>query len=231
MIASRSPGRAKRPKHCSDRNNQLAGISTGLGASRPIGPQTACAANNLTGGASPSRGAQNSGRPRAADDAQDPAVAGRAYPHLGEVRHDVCPGCQGLRGRRRRNRPDFAFLHNVFPRLVVLTLVGACREAHGIPYFFSASLRPPIAFWTLPATLSALPSDCSLASPTALPMVSLTEPLISFAAPAIRSLSMTTFSYDGHKFRSSRRPYRDGAGCGRLGKYSASLSLRQNSSR
>src|SRR5207342_1787509 len=54
-------------------------------------------------------------------------------------------------------------------------------------------------------------------------MVSLTEPLISFAAPAIRSLSMTTYSYDGHKFRSSRRPYRHGASCGRLGKYLASL--------
>jgi hypothetical protein len=26
-----------------------------------------------------------------------------------------------------------------------------------IPYFFSASLRPSIAFWTLPSTLSALP--------------------------------------------------------------------------
>src|SRR5690242_9015643 len=46
--------------------------------------------------------------------------------------------------------------------------------------------------------------------------------LISFAAPAIRSLSMTTCSYDGHKFRASRRPYQGGAGCGRLGKYLAS---------
>src|SRR3984893_8066252 len=38
-------------------------------------------------------------------------------------------------------------------------------------------------------------------------------------------------SYKGHKFRSSRRPYRDGAGCGRLGKYLAPLPPRQNSSR
>ena len=32
----------------------------------------------------------------------------------------------------------------------------------------------------------------------------LDQPLISFAAPAIRSSSMTAFSYDGHKFRSLR---------------------------
>src|SRR6185437_2403496 len=89
--------------------------------------------------------------------------------------------------------------------------VECCTHLH----FFNASSRPPIAFSTLPSTLSALPSACSLASPTALPMVSLTEPLISFAAPAIRSLFITSFSYDGHNFRSSRRPYRDGAGCGR----------------
>src|SRR6266446_2714332 len=68
--------------------------------------------------------------------------------------------------------------------------------------FLSASLRPPTAFWTLPSTLSALPSASSLASPVALPMVSLIEPLISFADPAIRSLFMTVHFYRGHKFRS-----------------------------
>src|SRR5579859_1674769 len=63
-------------------------------------------------------------------------------------------------------------------------------------YFFSASLTvsltPPIAFWTLPLALSARPSDSSFASPTALPTACLTEPLISFTEPAIRSLSMAT---------------------------------------
>src|SRR5512133_284418 len=93
------------------------------------------------------------------------------------------------------------------------------RRTH--THFFSASLRPPIAFWTLPSTLSALPSACSLASPVALPMVSLIEPLISFADPAIRSLSMTTYSYRGHKLRVSTPLYRDGGGCGSLGKYLA----------
>src|SRR5438105_7774578 len=52
----------------------------------------------------------------------------------------------------------------------------------------------PTAFWILPAACSALPSDCNLASPTTLPMASLTEPLIPFAAPAIRSLSITIYS-------------------------------------
>src|SRR5512132_2618956 len=58
----------------------------------------------------------------------------------------------------------------------------------------SASLRPPTAFWILPFILSALPSASSLRSPTALPRVSLTEPLICLADPAMRSLSMTTSS-------------------------------------
>ena len=44
-----------------------------------------------------------------------------------------------------------------------------------------------------------------------------------FSTPAIRSLSMTTYSYRGHKFRVSTALYRDGGGCGRLGKYLASL--------
>src|SRR6202022_3332351 len=78
------------------------------------------------------------------------------------------------------------------------------------PYFVSASLRPPTAFWTLPSTLSALPSASSLASPVALPMVSLIEPLISFADPAIRSLFMTAYSYCGYNFRASRRRYDEG---------------------
>jgi hypothetical protein len=41
-------------------------------------------------------------------------------------------------------------------------------------------------------------------------MVSLIEPLISFADPAIRSLFMTVHFYRGHKFRASRRPYDEG---------------------
>jgi hypothetical protein len=44
-------------------------INTGLRASRPIGPQTACAANNLAGGANPSPGGRSFGRYRAPDDA------------------------------------------------------------------------------------------------------------------------------------------------------------------
>src|SRR6201993_1366542 len=84
-------------------------------------------------------------------------------------------------------------------------------EPRGVtPYFVSASLRPPTALWTLPSTLSALPSASSLASPVALPMVSLIEPLISFADPAIRSLFMTVHFYRGHKFRVSKRPYDEG---------------------
>jgi hypothetical protein len=43
-----------------------------------------------------------------------------------------------------------------------------------------------------------------LASPTASPMVSLTEPLVSFAAPAMRSLSMTTYSSDQRMTRIAR---------------------------
>src|ERR1700756_3572969 len=84
-------------------------------------------------------------------------------------------------------------------------------EPRGVtPYFVSASLRPPTAFWTLPSTLSALPSASSLASPVALPMVSLIEPLISFADPAIRSLFMTAYSYCGYNFRASRPRYNKG---------------------
>src|SRR3984893_10086930 len=70
--------------------------------------------------------------------------------------------------------------------------------ALGSAYFFSVSLRLPTAFWILPSTLSALPSASSLASPVALPIVSLIEPLISFADPAIRSLFMTVHFYRGH---------------------------------
>jgi hypothetical protein len=44
----------------------------------------------------------------APNDARDSAVAVRAHPHLGQIRHDRCPGCHGLRGCRRRDRPDFA---------------------------------------------------------------------------------------------------------------------------
>jgi hypothetical protein len=70
-------------------------------------------------------------------------------------------------------------------------------------HFFSASLRPPIAFWTLPSTLSALPSASSLASPVALPTVSLTEPLIFFAGPAIRCVTrlvIVPVAYETLKF-------------------------------
>src|SRR5580658_1380671 len=87
-----------------------------------------------------------------------------------------------------------------------------------------------MAFWTLPSTLSALPSDCSFASPAALPMAALTEPLISFAAPAIRSLSMTTCSCRGHKSRNINPVHqcdriRTVNSGGRLGKYLVKTKL------
>src|SRR6185437_16161760 len=63
--------------------------------------------------------------------------------------------------------------------------------SHRSGYFpLSVSLSPPMAFWTLPSILSALPSDSSLASPTALPTICLTAPLTCFADPTTRSLSM-----------------------------------------
>src|SRR5271163_2641322 len=83
------------------------------------------------------------------------------------------------------------------------------------------SLRPPIAFWTLPSTLSALPSDSSLASPVALPTVSLIEPLISFTAPAIRFLFMSTSPTVHVNSVHHRDDTRTTSGCGRLGKYLA----------
>ena len=46
----------------------------------------------------------------------------------------------------------------------------------------------------LPSILSALPSDSSLASPTALPTACLTAPLICLPDPTIRSLSMISSS-------------------------------------
>jgi hypothetical protein len=52
------------------------------------------------------------------------------------------------------------------------------------------SFSPPMAFCTLPAALSALPSLCNLASPVTLPAVSLIAPLACFAEPSMRSLSM-----------------------------------------
>src|SRR4051812_10472688 len=54
----------------------------------------------------------------------------------------------------------------------------------------TASLMPPIAFWTLPAAFCALPSPSSLASPVALPATSFTLPLACSQEPSARSLSM-----------------------------------------
>src|SRR5512146_1389862 len=61
-----------------------------------------------------------------------------------------------------------------------------------------ASFAPPIAFCTLPAVLSALPSACSLASPVTLPAASFTAPLAWLAAPSIRSLSMVLPFVESH---------------------------------
>src|ERR1700732_4993988 len=57
-------------------------------------------------------------------------------------------------GERMRQRDFIASL--------VLAASGIEGEDH-----FSASLRPPSVLWTLPSSLSALPSDLSLESPTA----------------------------------------------------------------
>src|SRR5664279_1131847 len=69
------------------------------------------------------------------------------------------------------------------------------RELRRSGYFpLSVSLTPPTAFWIFPAAWSALPSDSSLASPSTLPAISLVLPLISFADPSTRSLSMISSS-------------------------------------
>src|ERR1019366_5799901 len=47
--------------------------------------------------------------------------------------------------------------------------------------------------------LVGLPSDSSLASPTALPTTCLTAPLICFADPTTRSLSMNSFMISSSK--------------------------------
>jgi hypothetical protein len=108
MIASRHQG-APSGRSLVHRETTAAGqraSSSGIDdADRSVDPQTAGAADTLAGSAGPSRGARNSGRSRAANDARDSAVAARAYPRLGDVRHDGCPGRQGLRGCRRRDRP------------------------------------------------------------------------------------------------------------------------------
>src|SRR5580698_7983482 len=49
-----------------------------------------------------------------------------------------------------------------------------------------------MAFWTFPSALSLLPSAVSLASPRALPAVSLMAPLASLAEPTMRSLSISS---------------------------------------
>src|SRR5579859_1160203 len=59
---------------------------------------------------------------------------------------------------------------------------------------FRESLIDPAMFCALPSACSALPSSCSLASPTSLPMVSLTEPLICLPTPTMRFLSMIPIS-------------------------------------
>jgi hypothetical protein len=71
-------------------------------ARRPIVAQTACAADNLAASAK----AGNSGRRRAADIAGS-GIAGRAYPHLAQIRHDGRASRRGLwdRPRRRRAHP------------------------------------------------------------------------------------------------------------------------------
>ena len=109
MIASRSPGRAKRPKpvHPETTAGQHASSSGIADADRPVDPQTAGAADTLAGGAGPSRGARNVGRPRAANDARDTALAISPHPDLGKVRHDGCRSGQGLRSCRRRDRADY----------------------------------------------------------------------------------------------------------------------------
>src|SRR5690606_8804527 len=50
------------------------------------------------------------------------------------------------------------------------------------------SLAPPTVFCTLPSTLSALPSACSLLSPVILPSASFTAPLACLPAPSTRFL-------------------------------------------
>src|SRR3954449_9102693 len=46
---------------------------------------------------------------------------------------------------------------------------SANRNQSSLAASRAASLAPPTAFWTLPATFSALPSACVFASPTNLP--------------------------------------------------------------
>src|SRR5579862_1564031 len=92
-------------------------------------------------------------------------------------------------------------------------------------YFFSASLRPPIAFWTLPSTLSVWPSDCIFVSPTALPIATLTEPLASFAAPSIRSLFILLLLWRGRQARCSRQGWATASDRDSFGNYLASFRL------
>jgi class 3 adenylate cyclase len=63
------------------------------------------------------------------------------------------------------------------------------------PYFpRTASFNPPIAFCTLPAALSTLPSVSSFLSPKTFPATSFTAPLACSAEPLIRSLSIAVSS-------------------------------------
>jgi len=73
----------------------------------PIGAQTACPGNNLAGETGPSRGGPSTGQSRAAGDVPNSAVAIRAHPHLGQIRHEGYPSRRGLWGCRRRHRAHY----------------------------------------------------------------------------------------------------------------------------
>src|SRR6478672_8481246 len=92
---------------------------------------------------------------------------------------------------------DHWFLLRLCPSISMGTAPTLTEDGavHCLTISRTVSFRLPTAFWILPSVCSALPSDCNLASPTALPRASFTEPLIPFAAPAIRSLSMTVCSW------------------------------------
>ena len=62
-------------------------------------------------------------------------------------------------------------------------MVGSVSDRGWLYLPRTASFNPPIAFSTLPAALSALPSVSSFLSPKAFPAASFTAPLICFAEP------------------------------------------------
>src|SRR4051794_31505173 len=69
---------------------------------------------------------------------------------------------------------------------------------------FNASLMPPTAFWTLPLTLSILPSASSFESPVSLPAPSFTLPFMFVIEPSTRSLSAMTVLLRGGVSREQR---------------------------